>query len=129
LYSLHRVNNRYLYLCIRMMGIYRNKILKCTFCLVLLGIFLVKFCVFSISAFSSSAETYAIEKSTEENKDKEEESSDKSKKQALHHESLGIAYEHPAGTTHLPILTPLYQLSISTFPPRNVPTPPPDLFS
>lgn len=111
------------------MGIFRNKILKCTVGMALLSILLIKFCAYSISAFSSPENSYSIEKSSEENKNKEEESLDKSKKQLLHHDYLGVAYEHPSATKHLPLFKRLDQLRIGAFPPRNVPTPPPDFQS
>lgn len=91
-----------------------------------LGILLLKFCAYSISAFKSSKNAYAIEKMSEEHKDKEEESSDKCKKQFLHHEYFMVAYEHPAVASQMPQLTRLHQLRIGKFPPKNVPTPPPD---
>jgi len=109
------------------MGILRHKFLKGSFGILLLSILLLKFCAFSISAFSSSANAYSIEKSSEDNKDKEEESFDKAKKKLLHHESLVIVYEHPEGTKNLPLHALFYRLRIGAFPTRNVPTPPPDI--
>lgn len=94
--------------------------------MLLLGILLLKFCAFSIYAFSSVNRSYAIEKGAEENKDKEEESLDKAKKKLLHHESSVVLYEHPTGTKFLPLHTLLQRLRIGNFPPRNVPTPPPN---
>jgi len=112
-----------------MMGIFRRKLLKCTFGLAVLAILLVKFCAYSISAFKSSAQTYAIEKSSEQNNDKEEESSVKSKKQLLHHDYFMVTYQHPEAISQLRQLTRLHQLRIGKFPPKNVPTPPPDFLS
>ncbi|WP_139180136.1 hypothetical protein [Pedobacter rhizosphaerae] len=109
-----------------MMKLLRNSLLRSVFGVVLLAILLIKTCAFSISYFSSSEITSALEKNAAENKDKEEESFDKTKKKLLLYESSIIDQGHPLWTNHLPLRTQPYRLRIGNPPPKNVPTPPPD---
>ncbi len=114
-----------LYLCNSMIRLLGKNSLKSIFGCLLLGIFILKFFTFSISSFSSSS-TYSIEKSAEESKDKEEESFDTAKKKLLLYESSIMDHEHPLWTNHLPVRVNAYRDRIGNFPPKNVPTPPPD---
>lgn len=118
-------NRLSLYLCGSMIRLLRKNSLKCIFGFLLLGIFMLKFFSFSISSLSSSA-TYSIEKNAEEKNDKEEESFDTTKKKLLLYESSIMNHEHPLWTNHLPVRTRAYRDRIGNFPPKNVPTPPPD---
>lgn len=111
-----------------MIRVLRNNLFKSIFALALLSILALKVFAFSISHFASS-NPYSIEKNTEENKDKEEEAFDKAKKKLMLYESSVMGSEHPLWANHLPIRTKPYRLRIGNFPPKHVPTPPPDSIS
>ena len=109
-----------------MMKELRNNLLKRIFGIVLLTIFAIKMCAFSISSFSCTQDASAIEKYATENKEKEEEAFEKSKKKLMLYESPVIDHEHPLWTNHLPVRIHDYRMRIGNPPPRNIPTPPPD---
>jgi len=104
----------------------RKNLFKNFLSLLVLGLFTIKLCAYSISAFRSSASLYTIEKSSEESKGSEEESFDKLKKKLLLYETFlpenptiaveNIQEENAVG----------FGLYPCSFPFRNVPTPPPD---
>lgn len=107
----------------------RNKLLKSIFALILLSVLALKVCAFSISYFSSSTDAFSIEKSAEENKDKEEEALDKNKKKLMLYESSIIDVAHYFCINHSPLPAQHYHVQMDAHPPKSVPTPPPDLFS
>lgn len=94
----------------------------------LLSVLMLKFFAFSISILSSDANAYSIEKNTEENRDKEE-SFDTAKKKLLLYESSLTCDEHTVWSNYLPLRMPAHRIILGNFPPRNVPTPPPDYLS
>jgi len=122
-------NPLWAYICNLMMSLLRKKILKRIFSCLLLGVLMLKFFAYSISSFSSFSGAYAIEKSAEENKDKEEESFEKAKKKLQIYETSIPVYEHPTWTSHIPDPNRMYKIRIGSFPARNVPTPPPNSIS
>jgi hypothetical protein len=110
------------------MKILRNNFLKNTFGFVLLCIVLTKVFEFSISCFSAK-DTFAIEKSAEESKDKEEDSFDKNKKKALLYELPVPVYQCLIWTGTVKYNLNAYRIPIGTHPIKSVPTPPPDSLS
>lgn len=111
------------------MNYLRKNLLRNIFSLLMLSLLVTKFFAFSVAIFLSSDNTYAIEKSSEENKTKEEESFEKLKKKLLLYESSVMAClnSQPA---NCPLVNQYdYQPSVGNFPAKNVPTPPPDLIS
>lgn len=101
--------------------------MKKIFGMMVLVLFATKFLTSAITILLSTDYTYAIEKSGEENKAKEEESFEKLKKKLLLYESSDLA-----GLNPIPVNCPglnqyLYGLRLCTSPARHVPTPPPDL--
>jgi len=111
-----------------MMSLLRKKLVKGIFGCLLLSILLLKFFAFSISYLSSSASSYSIEKSAEENRDKEE-SFDNAKKKLMLYETSVTDHDHDLWSSNIPIRIPVYRIIMGNFPPRNVPTPPPDQLS
>ena len=118
-----------IYLRHTMMIYLRGKQVKYFFSFVLVCALLMKICAFSLSVFSSGDHVYSIEKSAEENKDKEEESLDKAKKKLILFESSIFCDDHQLWIYRSPVRSYSYKLQISNFPPKNVPTPPPDFVS
>ena len=106
----------------------RNRFLKSSFGFMLLGILTLKVLAFSISCFSPNGNTFAIEKSTEENKDKEEEACEKNKKKLVLYEFSSLVPQSLVLTNFLPITTDSFRIKISVEPPKTVPTPPPNYF-
>lgn len=109
-----------------MIRLLRKNFLKSIFGGLLLGIFMLKFLSISIASFSSLSHTYSIEKSVEENQDKEEESHDAVKKKLLLYQSALTVNEHSLWVHYPATRTRAYRERIGSFPPKNVPTPPPD---
>ena len=107
----------------------RKNLLKSIFALILLGVFALKVFAFSISYFSTSANAFSIEKNAEENKDKEEEALEKTKKKLLLYESSVLDAAHYFCFTHSPVQNQHYHVRMDAHPPKSVPTPPPDTFS
>lgn len=95
----------------------------------MLSIIALKVCAFAICKFGSSANLVSIEKSAEENKDKEEEAFDKAKKKLLLYESSLISHDHPLWVNHVSPCLPQGYLQTDNFPSKSVPTPPPDFIS
>ncbi|WP_343522108.1 hypothetical protein [Pedobacter sp.] len=112
-----------------MMNYLRKKLWKNIFGLLVLGLLATKFFAFSLSTFLSSDHTYAVEKSSEENKGKEEESFDKLKKKMLILDSSLTACLNPFLADQSPVNKYAHCFSPYSFPAKNVPTPPPDIFS
>ena len=108
------------------MRILRKNFLKNIFGLLVLGLLTAKFLSFSISIFCTSDQAYAIEKSNEDNKEKEEEPFDQFKKKLLIYESSIIVSLNPLLPCSPAINKYAYWLSFDNFPVKNVPTPPPD---
>lgn len=110
-----------------MMSYLRKNLLRNIFSLLVLGLLATKFFAFSVAIFLSSDHTYAIEKSSEENKTKEEESFEKLKKKLLLYESSVTACLNPQLVNASMVNQYAYQPIVGSFPAKNVPTPPPDL--
>ena len=89
----------------------------------------LKFSLFSISSICNSRSSYAIEKSAEENKEKEDESFEKVKKKLLLYESLNFELQVPTTINGASFNKYAYWLRHCNFPARNVPTPPPNNLS
>ncbi|MGM9478730.1 hypothetical protein ACS5PU_20065 [Pedobacter sp. GSP4] len=103
--------------------------MKNIFGILLLGLLAAKFCAFSISIFLSSTHPTAIEKSSEEHKDKEEESFDKAKKKLLIYETSKTEGLSSLLTNSASGNKYAYRFSTCSVPAKNVPTPPPNLLS
>jgi len=111
---------------IAIMEVLRNNLLKSIFALMLLSVLALKVFAFSISYFSTSSEAYSIEKSAEENKEKEQEAFDKNKKKLMLYESSIIDVAHYFCINHSPLPAQHYHVRMDAHPPKSVPTPPPD---
>ncbi|KLT64374.1 hypothetical protein AB669_17620 [Pedobacter sp. BMA] len=111
------------------MRLLRNKLLRSIFGFALLAVLAIKFCSYSIACFSSSANAYSIEKSAEENKDKEEEAFEKAKKKMLLYEASLMVFEQTLSVNDQPERMVPYRLRIGLPPLKVVPTPPPDSIS
>lgn len=111
------------------MNYLRKNLLRNIFSLLVLSLLVTKFFAFSVAIFLSSDNTYAIEKSSEENKTKEEESFEKLKKKLLLYESSVMACLNSQPANCSLVNQYDYQPSVANFPAKNVPTPPPDLIS
>lgn len=114
---------------LQMMNYLRKKLWKNIFGLLVLGLLATKFFAFSLSTFLSSDHAYAVEKSSEENKGKEEESFDKLKKKMLIFDSSLTACLNPFLADQSPVNKYTYRFRSCSFPAKNVPTPPPDTHS
>lgn len=104
----------------------RNRFLKSTFGFMLLSILAIKVIAFSISCFAPSGNSLAIEKSTEENKDKEEEACEKNKKKLVLYEFSSIVPQCLLVTNFLPLKIYTHRVKIGVEPLKTVPTPPPN---
>ncbi|RQO64132.1 hypothetical protein DBR40_26465 [Pedobacter sp. KBW01] len=109
------------------MRLLRKNLLKKIFGIMVLVLFATKFFTSAITILLSTDYAYAIEKSGEENKAKEEESFEKLKKKLLLYESSDLTGLNPTPGDCLAINQYLYGLRLCSSPARNVPTPPPDL--
>ena len=114
---------------LQMMNYLRKKLWKNIFGLLILGLLATKFFAFSLATFLFPDHTYAIEKSSEENKGKEEESFDKLKKKLLICDSSPAACLNPFPADQPPANKYTYHFGLCNFPAKNVPTPPPDALS
>ncbi|MDN3588877.1 hypothetical protein QWY86_19520 [Pedobacter aquatilis] len=103
--------------------------MKSTFGFMLLSILAFKVIAFSISCFSPNENALAIEKSTEENKDKEEEACEKNKKKLVLYEFSSLVPQSLISINFLPIKIDSFRIKINVEPPKTVPTPPPNYFS
>jgi len=92
----------------------------------LLGILTLKVLAFSISCFSLNGNTFAIEKSAEENKDKEEEACEKNKKKLVLYEFSTLVPQYLIVTNFLPVKIDSFRVKTNVEPPKTVPTPPPN---
>lgn len=111
------------------MNYLRKNLLRNIFSLLVLGLFATKLFAFSVTVFLSSNNTYAIEKSSEENKAKEEESFEKLKKKLMLYESSVTACLNPQLINCALVNQYAYLPRINNFPAKNVPTPPPNHIS
>ncbi|MGN7985882.1 hypothetical protein ACTJKC_01005 [Pedobacter sp. 22226] len=112
-----------------MMNYLRRKLWRNIFGLLVMGLFVTKFFTFSLAPFLSSDHSYAIEKSSEENKGKEEESFDKLKKKLLICDSSPSVCLNAFQADQFPANKYSWCFGCSNFPAKNVPTPPPDALS
>lgn len=94
--------------------------------MMVLILFATKFFTSAITILLSTDCTYAIEKSSEENKAKEEESFEKLKKKLLLYESSDLTCLNLMLTSNLPHNRHLHWLRPCNSPAKNVATPPPD---
>ncbi|WP_231460200.1 MULTISPECIES: hypothetical protein [unclassified Pedobacter] len=94
----------------------------------LLSILAFKVIAFAISCFSDNANTLAIEKSTQENKDKEEETFEKNKKKLVLHEFLSFSNQSISVSNFLSLKIYSLRIKIGLKPLKTVPTPPPNYF-
>ncbi|WP_143009582.1 hypothetical protein [Pedobacter soli] len=101
--------------------------MKKIFGMLVLVLFATKFFTSAITILLSPGCVYAIEKSSEENKAKEEESFEKLKKKLMLYESSAPACLNPIPTNCQNLNQYLYGLRPCNSPAKNVPTPPPDL--
>jgi len=95
--------------------------------MLVLVLFATKFFTSAITILLSTDCAYAIEKSSEENKAKEEESFEKLKKKLLLYESSDLAALNPMPIKCMGLNQYLHGLKLCASPAKNVPTPPPDL--
>ncbi|WP_316829245.1 hypothetical protein [Pedobacter aquatilis] len=109
-----------------MMRLLRKNLLRSIFGLMILSLMTLKFSLFSISTICGSKSSYAIEKSTEESKEKEDESFEKVKKKLLLYETLCIESLTPSLIKGSKANKYTHWLRLLSFPARNVPTPPPN---
>ncbi|WP_443938742.1 hypothetical protein [Pedobacter sp. MW01-1-1] len=110
-----------------MMNHLRKKIWKMLFGLFVLTLLATKFLTSSVSMFLSSEDAFAIEKSAEESKAKEEESFDKLKKKFFLYECSMLVSLNASLVDATQALEYMYRANLRSFPAKNVPTPPPDL--
>lgn len=108
-----------------MMKMLRNNVLKNTFGLMLLGIILTKVFVFSFSCFSSR-DAFAIEKSSEESKDKEENALNKIKIKEFLYQFPDMSHHSLIWTNLLPPNSGFHTQPLGTSPIKTVLTPPPN---
>lgn len=109
-----------------MMRILRNSFLKNIFTGILLSMLMFKFFSVAVSTFSSGAEDSVYEKSTDENKDKEEESVEKGKKKLIIYESSTVDQQYVLSTKSVLAHSFFHRIILDNFPSKNIPTPPPD---
>ena len=109
-----------------MMKHLRNNFTKSTFGFLLLSMLMLKFFSYSISTFTSSNSSYSTEKGAEDNKDKDEESFEKAKKKLQLYESSATQKENLHYINRMLLPAQMQKTKLHIFPPRTVPTPPPD---